>query len=66
MGNTIINLEELPLGTALAVKRIVKGIEQKDLAEQLGMYFTSLSKVEKGRQEMPEKYLEQAYKFLES
>lgn len=62
----IINLRMLPLGKAIQLKRIMQDIEQRALANTLDMNVAILCRVEKGKQELPRKYVDVVMEFLEN
>lgn len=61
-----INLTKLPLGKQIQIKRIIQGIEQRELAKAFDMHYSTLCRVEQGKQALPKKYIESVDAFLKS
>lgn len=52
----IIFTQDLSIGKQIQIKRIIEGIEQRELAKRLGIHRTLLSKIETGAIDVPKKY----------
>lgn len=61
-----INLAKLPLGKQILIKRILYDVGQQEFAKAIGINNSLLSKVEKGKEELPQKYMEDIKQFLNS
>lgn len=61
-----MNLTKLPIGKQLQIKRVIVEMTQTELAKELGIHRTTLSTIEKGTSELPEKLYEAVEKFLNS
>ncbi|MDA1598692.1 helix-turn-helix transcriptional regulator [Bacillus cereus group sp. TH217LC] len=63
--DTMVNLNGLPLGYCLKLKRIGLGLLQKDVARILGIsQVSTVSRIEQGKREVPKKYKERVMQFL--
>lgn len=61
-----INLAKLPLGKQILIKRILYDVGQKEFAKTIGINNSLLSKVEKGKEPLPQKYMPEIKQFLNS
>lgn len=63
--NNLVNLNGLPLGHCLKLKRMALGWSQKQLSDALGIKRTdTMCRIEKGIREVPMQYRERALEFL--
>lgn len=61
-----IDLKELPIGKAIKIKRILDNKEQRDLADEIGIHRTILSRVENGFMNLPKRHIERVQEYLNS
>lgn len=59
-----LNVLELPLHQQLAIKRVLTGDTQQEVANKLGIVQETVSSIERGKVKIPRKYYSDVIRYL--
>lgn len=66
MNTVTLPTHNMPLPMRLNIAVVLSGVRYKELSDQLGVPYSSLSKVAGGHRELPELYYEAVESFIEA